>query len=142
MSFTYNDGGRSAAGYKGHTGDCVCRSIAIVTGKDYQDVYNDLAELGKQERTGKRKKGKSHPRTGVYTRTIRKYMKSLGWEWCPTMGIGTGCTVHLNPDELIAGRLLVSLSRHYTAVIDGHVHDTHDPSKNGTRCVYGFFRQT
>jgi hypothetical protein len=24
------------------------------------------------------------------------------------------------------------------AVIDGIVHDTYDPSRNGTRCVYGY----
>ena len=31
----YNDGGRSAAGFSGKTGDCVCRAIAIATGKPY-----------------------------------------------------------------------------------------------------------
>jgi hypothetical protein len=31
MKFNYNDGGREAAGFKGFTGDCVCRAIAIAT---------------------------------------------------------------------------------------------------------------
>jgi hypothetical protein len=26
-----------------------------------------------------------------------------------------------------------------TAVIDGIIHDTYDPSRNGTRCVYAYF---
>ncbi len=29
--------------------------------------------------------------------------------------------------------------RHYTAVIDGVINDTHDPSREGTRCVYGYW---
>ena len=33
MPFVVDDGGRADAGYKGQTGDCVCRSIAIATGK-------------------------------------------------------------------------------------------------------------
>ena len=33
MDFVFHDGGRAAAGYKGMTGDCVTRSIAIATGK-------------------------------------------------------------------------------------------------------------
>ena len=37
------------------------------------------------------------------------------------------------------GRLVVSLSRHWTAVIDGVIFDTHDPSRRGTRCVYGYW---
>lgn len=61
--FTYDDGGRAAAGFKGSAGDCVARSIAIVAGL------------------------------------------------------------------------------HYTAVIDGIIHDTHDCSRDGSRCVYGYWRQ-
>ena len=56
------------------------------------------------------------------------------------MGIGTGCKVHLRKDELPMGRIIVALSKHYAAVIDGVVHDTHDPSRSGTRCVYGYWR--
>ena len=44
-----NDGGRAAAGYKGKAGDCVVRSIAIATGVNYEEVYEDLykaKELG------------------------------------------------------------------------------------------------
>lgn len=37
MDFVFHDGGRAAAGYKGKTGDCVTRSIAIATGKPYQE---------------------------------------------------------------------------------------------------------
>jgi hypothetical protein len=48
MGFYYSDGGRAAAGFKGETGDCVVRAIAIATEKDYREVYRDLARLNKQ----------------------------------------------------------------------------------------------
>lgn len=142
MSYTYNDGGRLVAGYIGQTGDCVTRAIAIATGKKYQEVYDAINALGKRERTGCRKRGKSNARTGVYKPSIRKYMASIGWEWVPTMQIGSGCKVHLRAEELPKGRLVVNVSKHCVAVIDGVIHDTHDPSRDGTRCVYGYFRQS
>jgi hypothetical protein len=55
------------------------------------------------------------------------------------MGIGTGTTVHLRDGELPMGRLIVACSRHYVAVIDGVIHDTSDPSRDGTRAVYGYY---
>ena len=139
MKHVFNDGGRKLAGYKGKTGDCVTRAIAIATGLPYQEVYDALNGLADSERTGKRKRGKSNSRTGVYKQTKRKYLESLGWTWTPTMQIGSGCKVHLRSDELPSGRLIVALSRHSAAVIDGVLHDTYDCSRHGTRCVYGYF---
>lgn len=139
MQFNYNDGGRADAGFKGTTGDCVCRAISIATEKPYREVYDLINQFSKSERTGKRKKGKSNARTGVYKGTIMKIMEHLGWKWIPTMGIGTGCKVHLKEDELPNGRLVCSLSKHCTAVIDGVLNDTYDCSRDGTRCVYGYF---
>jgi hypothetical protein len=102
-------------------------------------VYDALNALGKQERISKRKRGRSQARTGVYKETIKAYLLSLGWQWTPTMRIGQGCRVHLRANELPTGGLIVVVSRHLTAVIDGVIHDTADPSRNGTRCVYGYY---
>ena len=66
-------------------------------------------------------------------------MAELGFVWTPTMAIGQGCTVHLRADELPKGNLIVSVSSHFVAMIDGVIHDTHDPSRQGTRCVYGYW---
>jgi hypothetical protein len=77
MDFVFHDGGRAAAGFTGKTGDCITRSIAIATGKTYQEVP--------------------------------------------------------------AGPLLVKVSRHLTAVIDGVLYDTHNCSRDERRCVYGYF---
>ena len=48
MKFNYNDGGREVAGYKGKTGDCVVRAIAIATDKSCQEVYDTLFELNEE----------------------------------------------------------------------------------------------
>lgn len=136
-----NDGGRRQAGYKSITRDCVCRAISIATGKPYKEVHAALNERGKSERTGKRKRGRSNAEKGVYKQTTRKYMESIGWEWTPTMKIGSGCTVHLRGDELPWGRLVVEVSRHTVAVINGVIHDTYDSSRRGTRCVYGYYQK-
>jgi hypothetical protein len=138
--FRYHDGGRSAAGYRGKAGDCVVRSIAIATGLPYQHIYDLVNRASTHERTGTRKRGISNARTGVYKSSIHRVMKSLGWVWTPTMQIGSGCTVHLRPDELPPGRLVVSVSKHLTAMIDGVIHDTHDCSRRGKRCVYGYWQ--
>jgi hypothetical protein len=140
MPFVFDDGGRKAAGYKGKSGDCVTRSVAITTGLPYQQVYDSVNSLAKRERLGTRKRGKSNARDGVYEGTTRKLLESLGWQWTPTMEIGSGCRVHLRASELPPGRLVVSVSGHLTAVVDGVIHNTHDPSRRGTRCVYGYWR--
>lgn len=140
MRHVMNDGGRAAAGFKGEPGDCVCRSITIATERPYQEIYDGLNLEATKERPTKGRR-RSSSRTGVHIRTIRRFMKSIGWEWVPTMFIGSGCTVHLKDGELPkTGRLVVSVSKHITAVIDGDIHDTHDPSREGTRCVYGYFK--
>lgn len=140
MEYVYDDGGRIDAGYKGETGDCVTRAIAIATQQSYQTVYNALNQLAVRERRGKRKRGVSNARTGVYRTTYDRYLKSLGWTWTPTMAIGRGCTVHLKASELPTGRLIVAVSRHLTAVIDGAIYDTADSSRAERRCVYGYWR--
>lgn len=141
MRWTYNDGGRAAVGFKGTTRDCVTRAIAIATRRPYLDVYAGLNLAAERERP-RRGRQRSSARTGIHKQTTRRYIEDvIGWQWVPTMQVGSGCTVHLRADELPAGRLIVSVSRHLVAVIDGVIHDTADPSRRGTRCVYGYWRQ-
>lgn len=141
MNYQFNDGGRSAAGFKGQARDCVCRAIAIATGREYIEIYNGLNEAAKAERP-RGKKSRSSARSGIHKATTRRYMKHLGYEFVPTMSIGSGCIIHLRGSELPPGRLVVQLSTHVAAVIDGTVHDDHDPRRDGTRCVYGYYQIT
>ena len=159
-NYKYNDGGRAEAGYKGHARDCVVRAIAIATETPYQEVYDDLKKANQEyadsKRTKRAKRIKSKgatPRNGNYRDVYQPYLESKGWVWKSTMGIGTGCNVHLHKDELPSGRLVVRVSKHLTSMIDGVIHDTWNPQrgsemvvKNGerikkkeTRCVYGYF---
>ena len=140
--FIQDDGGRAAAGFKGRAGDCVCRAIVIATGRPYAEVYTELSarEIGwAEKRMVKDPDGLYRPRADTKY-TLRAYMENLGWKWTSTMKIGSGCAVHLRADELPSGRLIARVSKHWTAVIDGVIHDTYDPSRNGTRCVYGYFQ--
>ena len=139
MKFVFNDGGRADAGYKGTTGDCACRAAAIAAQRPYQEVYNLINELAKSERTGKRKRKVSNARTGVYPTTMHKVMAHYGFVWVPTMQIGRGCTVHLDANELPKGRIVCNVSRHYTAIVDGVLNDTYDCTRDGSRCVYGYY---
>ena len=84
----------------------------------------------------------SGARTGVIGQTMREIMDHLDWIWTPTMRIGQGCKVHLRAYELPSGRLVVAVSRHYVAVIDGVVRDLYDPTRGGQRCVYGLWQKS
>jgi len=138
MEWRHHDGGRAAAGFRGKASDCVTRAIAIATGRPYAQVYADLTACEAAQRRRRLKRGSA--RTGINKDIIRAYMTSLGWRFVSTMGIGTGCTVHLRDGEIpMRGPVIVSVSRHLCAVVDGVVYDTHDPTRGGRRCVYGLF---
>lgn len=139
MKFVNSDGGRSKY-FKGNAGDCVCRAICNATGKDYKEIYDLINETSKNEKIGKKKKQVSSARNGVYKDTTKKIIEDyLGWKWHPTMTIGSGCKVHLVENELPNGNLIIKLSKHLTCVKDGILYDTYDCSREGTRCVYGYW---
>jgi len=138
MKYQYNDGGRSAAGFKGDTGDCVTRAIAIALDRPYSEIYDGLNGCRDNMRQTKRVRGSS-ARTGVSRVIYDNYLDQRGWKFVPTMKIGSGCKVHLRADELPAGRIICRVSHHLVAVIDGVIQDTFDCSRNGTRCVYGYY---
>lgn len=147
IPFVYDDGGRKAAGFRGIAGDCVCRAICIATQLEYNSVYERLAEGNATQRRPKRERksktsGVRSARNGIYTsrKWFKDYMTSLGFQWVSTMQIGSGCKVHLKSDELPKGRLVVRVSKHLCCVIDGKLHDTYDCSREGTRCVYGYWK--
>ena len=149
LPFIYNDGGRKESGFSGKAGDCVCRAIAIATlppgknaGAHYGEVYGELADRSARQRRSKRTgKQPRSARNGIHTgrKWFKDYMHSHGFVWTPTMHIGSGCTVHLRPGEIPMGRIVTAVSSHYVAIIDGVIHDIHDPQRDGTRCVYGYW---
>lgn len=141
LPWIFDDGGRSTYSV-GSAGDCVTRAIVVATGLDYREVYDDLAErMGRLNPTAKRpNRGKRSARDGIPRSVYSRYLDWLGWEWHPAMTIGSGCQHHLAVGEVpMVGPVIVRVSKHLTAVVDGIVHDTHDPGRCGTRCVYGWF---
>jgi hypothetical protein len=172
MKFVYSDGGRANCGFKSPAGDCVARAVSIASQIPYSVVYNDLAIINAKMSKTKRRKGAVGQFTashGIYTtsKLFKDYMKKLGFVWTACMKPGTGCKVHLDENELPSGRLVVRVSRHLTAVIDGVIYDTHNPQREasfqiepdkgqelkkgqwrnengvvtliGKRCVYGYW---
>ena len=134
IQFQFNDGGRAEAGFKGQAGDCVTRALAIVTGEPYLAIYNDLS--ARMKKAGLPRSARNGIPKGIY----QPVMAELGLTWVSTMWAGSGITVHVKEDELPSGRIILRLSGHLSACIDRVIHDTHDPSREGTRGVYGFWR--
>ena len=140
MEFIYSDGGRSNYFKATDVGDCVARAIANATGIDYLEVYRSLKQIAKGERITKKHRTRSSVRDGCSRKTAKKYIESLGWVWHPVMQIGTGCTMHLTDEDFPPiGTYIVSVSKHFTCVKDGVIYDTYDCSRDGARCVYGYW---
>ena len=144
----FNDGGRAAAGWKGTGGDCVARAIAIASGRPYKEVYDRLAEGNSTQKSTRRcriRKAALGKRTALHGIDIKSawckaYLTELGFRWVATMTIGSGCQTHLRKSELpTKGRMVVRVSKHVTAVVDGVLHDTYNCTRGGSRCVYGYW---
>lgn len=132
MRFEYSDGGRSKYFRAKDVGDCATRAICNASGKDYKEVYDALSKAqGRSARNGTRKTAS------------KKYLGSIGWEWHPTMAIGSGCIVHPEDFATKKGTFILQLSKHLTCVRDGVLVDTFDCSRNPytgkARCVYGYW---
>ena len=135
LEFTFNDGGRSKY-FKGQTGDCVVRAIAIATGGDYKVIYDDLfqankdymssknTKLAKQMKSRAREKSGT-PRAGIYKKIFDKYLLSKGWKYvsCRTFG-GTERT---KLDQLMhLDNIIVNINRHSMCMQKGVVQDIWD----------------
>jgi len=81
----------------------------------------------------------SSPRNGNHRNVFHNYILGHGFEWVPTMKVGAGCQVHLRASELPGGTLIVKVSKHLTTVKNSVILDTHNPSRGGSRCVYGYY---
>lgn len=127
MEYKYNDGGRSKY-FKGQAGDCVTRAIAIATGLDYKEVYDIIKDLLQHT-----------PRNGLKKNETRDIMHYFGFTWVPLMRIGGGCQYHLTANELPKGTIIAKVTGHVTCIINGVINDTFDPSRDGRRCVYGYW---
>jgi hypothetical protein len=137
MRWRFDDGGRAVAGFRGAAaGDCVCRAIAIAAAQPYRVVYDALNALARLERPSRTRRGRSSARTGStapqWTPTCTPWAAGPGPRpWRLAAAAASTC----GPAGLPRGRLVVNLSRHTTAHVDGVIYDLYDPSRAGTRCI-------
>lgn len=126
IEFVYTDGGREKAGFKGTTGDCVIRAIAVATEKDYKEVYNDIYEATRKYAETRNNKlarhlrnhpNKMSPREGVYKEIYRPYLESLGWKYISDRQ-------RLNCNKFKSGTYICRVTRHMTVVKNGKLYDS------------------
>jgi len=134
-----NDGGRSAAGHEPE-GDCVVRAIAVATERPYAEVREALkkeaAAYAKRYPRAHEAHRIKRGRKGGYNAkgAYAGYLKSLGWEYTKPKE-----PTYLRADMLPMGRLVVLISRHAVAVIDGVIYDTGDCGGAGKVRVEGYW---
>ena len=133
IDYRYDDGGRSAAGYRGKTGDCVVRAIAICTGEDYRTVYLMMAEhmkrngyaasgnayaIRERNRKAPRRKGQIAARR-VQDRVLEVY----GFR---KVSLPAGARPTFTEAHRRYGDCIVGTTKHVVAVVGGALRDTFD----------------
>lgn len=132
MEFKYNDGGRSLYFKASNVSDCAVRALAIASGRDYKEVYNELKKLNN---------GVSC-RNGTPTSVSSKWLKQNDFiTLSGIMEVGTGIKYHLCDEDLVDlikkyPVMVVQVSKHLTTIINGVLNDTYDCSRDGTRGIY------
>ena len=126
IDYQYDDGGRETAGYRGRTGDCVVRAIAVCARQDYRAVYLTMAEqmkrngyaasgnayaIRERHRRAPRRKGQINARR-VQDRVLALY--GFRKVRLPAGARPTFTEAHERFGDCIAGT-----TKHVAAVVDG-----------------------
>lgn len=124
MDFVWNDGGRSACGFVGTTGDCVTRAIAVATGRNYRDVYDELG-----------KRSLKSPRNGVPVDVANAYLDARDWQ-SKSVTKDMRFVPQLLPKGVVIAYLTDTRGKqgHICTVIDHVIHDTWNATEDG--CYY------
>jgi hypothetical protein len=149
MPWVHNDGGFSESGLTNRGrrkhGSPVVAAIAIAEQRRYSEVYYELRTLQwdftMRARSKRKQEHSGDPHHGVFVEVFKPYLLARGWLWTPTMGVGTGVTMHLDYEEVPDLPLLIArISKSLVTVINGVAQYTHDPSRDGRRALYGYFQ--
>lgn len=135
LTYIKHDGGRRDAGFKGASGDCVTRAIAIALDLPYRKTYNELGALSSEMTGGL----ESSVRDGCPTAVHHCYLTHQQW----TLTLLKDAYFRTN-DIPMTGRIIVASARHLVAVINGTVLDSWDSrmsnrTKNGRAKVFGYY---
>lgn len=129
IGYTYDDGGRSDAGFKGDTGDCAVRAIAILTRTPYADVYERMAACMRIAGYGAsgnayRQRPRRDLKPAISARDLQNLVKtSYGLH---RVKLGHGPRPTYSEGWALHGDCLVGTARHVAAIVDGDLRDTFD----------------
>ena len=133
INYRYDDGGRAAAGYRGKTGDCVVRAIAIYGGEDYLAVYRTMAEhmkrngyaaSGNAYATRERNRKAPRRRGQLTARRVQdRVLEAYGFRKVrlPAGERPTNTEAHRRYGDCVVGT-----TKHVAAIVDGALRDTFD----------------
>lgn len=116
IGFHHNDGGREASGRKGTAGDCVARSLAIATGRSYDECYSALASAMKKA---------GHPksaRNGIPRTVSTKVFKEFG---LTKISLPKAKPTLTEAHEQY-GTCIAKTTKHMMALRDGYLQDIYD----------------
>lgn len=106
--------------YNRHIDDCVVRALSALTGKDWYEVYDELSDLASD-------KGQMFDSVEF----VEDYLdKRYPRECHYAKNVGEFAIEHPY------GKYAVTMNGHITAIIDGVIIDTFDPSKRIMRCAW------
>ena len=106
--------------HKRRIDDCVLRAMSILTNKSWNEVYNELSNLASYD--------------GLMIDSVEfveKYLDSKYLRSCHDSK-----TVEEFAKEFPKGKYAITMNGHITALIDGIIYDTFDPSKRIMRCAW------
>ena len=133
IGYRYDDGGRAAAGYRGKTGDCVVRAIAICAREEYLAVYRTMAQhmksngyaaSGNAYATRERNR-KAPRRRGQLTakRVQDRVLESYGFH---KVRLPSGERPTFTEAHRRYGDCIVGTTKHLAAIVEGVLRDTFD----------------
>lgn len=100
--------------------DCVVRSISLLTNREWADVYDELSDLASDKSLMfdsvefvENYLDNRYPRECHYSKSVEEFAK-----------------------EYPIGKYAVSTNGHLTAIINGDIIDSFDPSKKIMRCAW------
>ena len=100
--------------------DCTLRAISLLTNRSWHDIYEELSSLANRESLMMDSEvfiedylDKRYPRECHYSKTIGEFAR-----------------------EYPRGKYAVTTKGHITAIIDGNIYDTFDPSERVMRCAW------
>ena len=106
--------------YKRHIDDCVIRSISLLTGKTWDETYDELSDMASDDRL-----------MFDSVEFVEDYLDDRYRRECHYSK-----TVGEFANEYPSGKYAVTMNGHITAIINGIIYDTFDPSRRIMRCAW------